>query len=135
MFTTWYGISRGVAVSESILPALNDGVGDRELLGMLEVLGTQVRDAVMAHYGQEGWAELGGDGQSDALFYTGQATLAAHDELRQALMDRPELVDRLYQMAGDDVAQGFSSNTLAAAELRCGAQGAMLLLNSVQRTE
>ena len=135
LFTTWYGISRGVAVSESILPALNDGVGDRELLGMLEVLGTQVRDAVMAHYGQEGWAELGGDGQSDALFYTGQATLAAHDELRQALMDRPELVDRLYQMAGDDVAQGFSSNTLAAAELRCGAQGAMLLLNSVQRTE
>ena len=135
LYTTWHGISRGVAVSESILPALNDGVGDRELLGMLEVLGTQVRDAVMAHYGQEGWAELGGDGQSDALFYTGQATLAAHDELRHAFMDRPELIDRLYQMAGDDVAQGFSSNTLAAAELRRGAQGAMLLLNGVQRTE
>ena len=65
----------------------------------------------------------------------GDVTPQEIDELRQALMDRPELVDRLYQMAGDDVAQGFSSNTLAAAELRCGAQGAMLLLNSVQRTE
>lgn len=135
LYTTWYGISRGVTVSESILHALNEGVSDRELLSMLEILGTQVRDAIMAHYGQGGWAELGGDGQSDALFYTGQATLAAHDELRHALMDRPELVDRLYQMAGADMAQGFSSDTLAAAELRCGAQGAMMLLNGVRRTE
>lgn len=108
MFTTCHAVGSGVD-ARNLLTALNAPAGefdDREILGLLESLGSKLTDALLTHYGQEAWAKLGGDGQGDARFYAAQAMLDSVPGLMDALAARPELVGRLLDMASEDASLG-----------------------------
>ncbi len=141
MFTTWHNIGSSVEIGNSLQTVLNspaEAFSDREILGLVETAGTKLTDALIAHYGQQAWDELGGDGQADARYYAGQAMLAAHPELMAALSARPELVGRLMTMCGDDIgasmqAQMTSSHNVAAIQQKKSAEAAQAILIGVPR--
>ncbi len=142
MFAVWHGIGSGMNIGNSLLTVLNapaEAFSDREILGLVESLGAKLTDALFAHYGPQGWAELGGDGQGDARYYAGQAMLAAHPELMEALSARPELVSRLMGMCGDDIgasmeAQMTSTLNEAAVQQKRAAETAQAILLGVPRS-
>ncbi len=66
----------------------------------LETLCVQLSEALMEAYGgEESWKAVGGDGISDARFFSAQAMLDAVPGLREALSGTPGLFDELKGLA------------------------------------
>lgn len=120
MLSTFHSIGSGVDASRlsEALHAPAGEFGEQELLGLMESVALKLNDDLLAHYGLEGWVELGGDGQGDAQLYAAQAMLDAVPGLGDALAARPGLVDRLNELALEHFFQGGSAVDSSDATLR-----------------
>lgn len=135
----WYDIANRVKLDGSLLEALKVSgrqVSDTELLGLLETQSLRLFEALEAHYGEKGWIKLGGDGQSDARFYTTQIMINKHPELAEALAAHPGLADRLQTLAHEDLqratdAEFNQKHPEAAKQLKRAAEGAFAILQAM----
>lgn len=113
MLTNFQQIGSKVDASK-LLEMLNAPAGEftpEDILGYMKTLGAQLFDQCVAHYGAQGWQELGGDGWGDARTYTTQALFDAVPGLKEALFERSDtLLDELNEIASRESLEAFEAS-------------------------
>lgn len=137
LFSDFYDIGSKID-GKALCQALQNPAefSETEILGLMESIGARVMDACMAHYGPQGWNELGGDGQENARYYTLQTMMAKTEGLMEAFAQQKDLVNNLTELAlqqvtdsADRLADGHNEQT---AVLYTSAKAARTLLSIAQ---